>query len=195
MKNIVVDMDGSLVNLDEVLIDKVSKALKFDLRKVAGKTYSYEEIISRYVGITKEEAKNIMSNIWNRKDFWRSLPAYEGAVETINKLSKYCNILACTRIPKGCPNAFIEKENWIIEHFPDIQIEFFAVSNGARKTRIKCDYIIEDRLKEIKFCPSEITAILINRPWNTEESTEWSEDLKFIRVDGWKDIPEIVLKK
>jgi 5'(3')-deoxyribonucleotidase len=192
---VIIDMDGSLVNLDKVLIDKVSKALKFDLRKAAGKTYSYEETISRYVDITKEEARNILCSIWNKKDFWRSLPAYEGAVETINELSEYCKILICTRIPKASPTAFIEKESWINDHFPNVQTEFFAVSDAARKTRIRCDYIVEDSLKEIRFCPTETTAILINRSWNTEESVEWTEDLKFIRVDGWRDIREIILKK
>lgn len=194
-KKVVVDMDGCLVNLDEVLMDKVTKVLKFDIRKVDAKTYSYEEIISKHVNITKQEAKNILLSIWNKKGFWECLPPYEGAIETINELSNYCSIFVCTRIPSGCPNAFIEKESWIIEHFPNIQVEFFAVSNGAKKTRIKCDYIVEDRLKEIRFCPSDTVAIILNRPWNREESPEWNKDLKFIRVDSWRDIPQIILKK
>ena len=194
-KAVIIDMDGCLVNLDETLTDRVSKALNFDLTKADGKAYSYEETMCKYVDITKEEAKNIISSVWNKEGFWKSLPPYERAIETINELSQDCNILVCTRIPKGCPNAFIEKEGWIIDHFPNIQIEFFAVSNGAKKTRIKCDYIIEDRLKEIRFCPPETTAILINRTWNTKESAEWSRDLGFIRVNSWNEIPGIILKK
>jgi 5'(3')-deoxyribonucleotidase len=195
-RKIMIDMDGSLVNLDEVLITKLSEALKFDFQKVDAKTYSYEETICKYVDITKQEARNVLLSIWNEEGFWKSLPPYEGAIEAIYELfNKYCDILACTRIPSKCPNAFTEKESWIIEHFPNLQIEFFAVSNGAKKTRIKCDYIIEDRLREIKFCPTETTAIVLNRPWNTEESPEWDEYLRFIRVNNWKDIPRIILKK
>jgi len=194
-KAVIIDMDGCLVNLDETLVKKASDTLNFDLAKVDWKTYSYEDTVTRYVDIPKEKVTEILNSIWNEKGFWRSLSSYEGAIEAINELSQDCNILVCTRIPKGCPNAFIEKEGWIIDHFPNIQIEFFAVSNGAKKTRIKCDYIIEDRLKEIRFCPPETTAILINRTWNTKESTEWSRDLGFIRVNSWNEIPGIILKK
>jgi 5'(3')-deoxyribonucleotidase len=194
-KSVMIDMDGSLVNLDEVLVDEVSKVLKFNFRKVDAKTYSYEETICKYVDITKQEARNVLLSIWNKNGFWKSLPPYEGAIEAINELSKYYNILSCTRIPVGCPNAFIEKESWIVQHFPNIQVEFFAVSNGAKKTRIKCDYIVEDRLREIKFCSFDTVVILINRPWNTEESPEWNEHLRFIRADDWKDIIQIILKK
>jgi 5'(3')-deoxyribonucleotidase len=194
-KKVVIDMDGTLVDFDKTFTKKLSKVLKTDLHKVDGRTYSLEETISRYANITIEEAKDVMSSIWNKKGFWKSLYPYEGAIEVTNELSEYCSVSICTRIPSGCPNAFIEKERWIIKHFPNIQIEFFAVSNGARKTRIKCDYIVEGRLKEIRFCPSGTVAILINRPWNTKESIEWSEDLEFIRVSSWKDILPIILKK
>ena len=194
-KTVMIDMDGSLVNLDEVMITKLSEALSFDFWKVDAKTYSYEETICKYIDITKQEAKAVILSIWNKEGFWKSLEPYEGAIETIKELSGYCNIVTCTRIPVGCPNSFAEKESWIVEHFPDIQVEFFAVSNGAKKTRVKCNYIIEDRLKEIKFCPAETVAIILNRPWNTDESPEWNEDLKFIRVDNWRELPQIILKK
>ena len=194
-KKVMIDMDGCLVNLDEVLITKLSKALKFDFQKVDAKTYSYEETICKYLNITKQQAKSVLLSIWNKKGFWKLPSPYDGAIEAIIELSNCCDVLVCTRIPAGCPNAFIEKESWINDHFPNIQVEFFAVSNGAKKTRIKCDYIIEDRLREIKFCCTDTTAIILNRPWNTDESPEWCEELKFIRVNAWRDIPGIILKK
>lgn len=194
-KKVVIDMDGSLVNLDGTLLTRVSEVLNFDFTKVDGKAYSYEDTIVKYINITKQEVRNVMRSIWNQDGFWRSLPPYDGAIEVVNELAKYCTILACTRIPAESPNAFIEKEGWILDHFPNIEVEFFAVSNGAKKTRVKCDYIIEDRLKEIKSCPSDTVAIILNRPWNTKESSEWNEELRFIRVDSWKDVLEIILKK
>ena len=192
-KTVTIDMDGTLVDFDTVMTEKVSKALKIDLMRVDNRTYSFEETISKCANITVEQAEDVMSSIWNEEGFWDSLPAYQGSIEVVTELSKFCNIFACTRIPKYCPNAFIEKQWWIIEHFPDIQVEFFAVSNGAKKTRIKCDYIIEDRLKEIKSCPPETVAIVINRPWNRNECVEWSEDLVFTRVNNWNEIPAIIL--
>ena len=194
-KIVMLDMDGTLVDLDKIFTKKLNKVLKVDLQEVDGRTYSLEETISRYANITIEEAKHVMISIWNKKGFWKSLPAYEGAIEVINELSEYCSICICTRIPKESPNAFMEKEAWIIDHFPNIEVGFFAVSNGAEKLRIRCDYIVEDRLREIKFCPPETTVILIDRTWNREQSIEWSEDLKFIRVSSWKDILPIILKK
>jgi 5'(3')-deoxyribonucleotidase len=194
-KSVVVDMDGCIVNVDAIVRNRFTKDLNFDLAKDNRNIFNWEEVIRKYVHVTEKEANEIMLAIWNEKDFWTSLQPYEGAIETINELSKECNIIICTRIPRGCSNAFIEKENWINDHFPKNRFEFFAVSNGAKKMRIKCDYIIEDRLKEMAFHPDGVVAILIDRPWNSKESSEWSEGLEFIRVSNWKDIPKIILKK
>jgi len=195
MNCIVIDMDGSLVNLDKTLLTRVSEVLKFDFTKVDGKIFSYEEMITKYIPVTKQQVMNTMTSIWSENGFWKALPPYPGSIEAINELSKEYKIVVCTRIPPASTNAFPEKESWVIGHFPKIQVEFFAVSNGAKKTRIDCEYIIEDRLKEIQDCPNKTTAIILNRTWNTEESSEWHKDLKFIRVFNWEDIPKIILKK
>jgi hypothetical protein len=54
-KCIVIDMDGSLVNLDNTLLTRVSEALKFDFTKVDAKIFSYEEMITKYIPVTKQQ--------------------------------------------------------------------------------------------------------------------------------------------
>lgn len=83
--------------------------------------------------------------LYNTKNpgYFLSLPLMDGAVEAITELSKYFNVYFLSTAPWSNPFAWMEKREWLEQHFGELAFKRLILSHNKGLNR--GDYLIDDR--------------------------------------------------
>lgn len=185
MKKILIDMDDTI--LRDCYLEVVNKYLKTN--------YTYDDIdkywVDDIVPINKQQ--NYLNYFYNKINVYEYGTVQENAIQIIEKLTKYYDVLICSayidhRYLKGCSKILNHKHKWLVENLPFINPENFIFTN--RKDVIPTDIKIDDKIENLKTCD---TKILITAYHNKEISNEELKEQNIIRVNNWDEIAEILL--
>lgn len=121
-KIVLVDMDGTVADLDASVIAKL-KEQKLDklAALVSGRT-SFEFYDARDAKSSSEEHKlldKVAKKIMSDPGFYANLPVIAGAVQTLKELEEKhnCRVFFCTSPLKEYKNCVVEKFAWVHKHF------------------------------------------------------------------------------
>ncbi len=188
------------IDLDEVLANFLDPLLRFhneiystSLKRDDFKSYNFWETW----GGTREQAIQKVLDFY-KSDYFKNIKPFEGAIESIEELSKDNELLIITSRYKAISE---ETEKWINKYFPDnfsgihFTNEFFDSFNNKRKHEICLDLeinsLVEDSLEYAQQCASNgINILLMDRPWNRGKLQEG-----IIRVHSWKEITDYLTSK
>lgn len=127
------------------------------------------------VDFVKPEAEDVMLNILNLPDFYRDLAIRSTAVDAIQELSKYYEILIVTDY--FTKESFKAKYDWLREHLPFVPRENLVFTGN--KSLVLADYLIDDGVHNLEnFCG---IGILYDAPYNRDET-------RYKRVHSWGEI-------
>jgi len=186
------------VDLDEVLADTLSAVLPFhndryntSLTRGDFHSYKFWEIW----GGSREESVRRVHEFFDSPYAERVTPI-AGARDALTRLKEAGHEL---HVITARSNAFIEHtKRWIGMHFPGLFDEihftnFYSVSGEGRTKSSVCknlgiEVMVEDDLHHASDCAtSGIKVILIDYPWNKEESKE-----NVARVSSWDDAVTLI---
>ncbi|SEN89518.1 5'(3')-deoxyribonucleotidase [Flavobacterium sp. CF108] len=165
-KTIAIDMDGVLADIDAQLIDHYNK--------VYGTTLTKESI----EGLTSEDAFNgrdLLYEILNTENFFRTLPVMPDAVESLLELQKKFEIFIVSAATEF-PISLAEKIAWLAEHFPFIKWDNIILCGSKRI--INTDYMIDDHCKNLDHCMGK--PIMFTAFHNVNQNHH-------LRVNNWKE--------
>ncbi|SFC96734.1 5' nucleotidase, NT5C type [Flavobacterium phragmitis] len=165
-KTIAIDMDGVLADVELQIIDHYNAAY--------GTTLTKESI----QGLSEEEAFNgrdLLIEILNKDNFFRTLPVMPDAVESVRELQKNFEIFIVSAATEF-PLSLAEKVAWLGEHFPFIKWENIVLCGSKRI--IKTDYLIDDHCKNLDYCIGK--PIMFTAFHNINQTHH-------LRVNNWKE--------
>lgn len=185
VKKILIDLDDTI--LVDCYLEVVNKYLK--------KNYTYDDIKDYWVDeIVPEKSRDkYLKYFYNDINIYDFGKINEGAIETIENLTKYYEVFICSayidyRDIANCSKILIHKHKWLIENLPFIKPENFIFTN--RKDVIPTDIKIDDKIENLKNCN---TKLLITAYHNKNISEQKLKEENIIRVNSWMDIAEILL--
>ena len=165
-KTIAIDMDGVLADIDAQLIDHYNK--------VYGTTLSKESI----KGLTSEDAFNgrdLLYEVLNTENFFRTLPVMPDAVESLLELQENFEIFIVSAATEF-PISLAEKMAWLAEHFPFIKWDNIILCGSKRI--INTDFMIDDHCKNLDYCMGK--PIMFTAFHNVNQNHH-------LRVNNWKE--------
>jgi 5'(3')-deoxyribonucleotidase len=171
MKQILVDMDG-------VLVDIYTRFFELH-EKETGERLHEKDI----AGLLEGEAFANQRKWVSSPGFFRSLPVMEGSQEVLEKLNKEYRIIVVS-LATEFPNSLTDKQLWLHENFPFIgwnQIVFCGDKNI-----IKADIMIDDHLKNLDHFEGE--TIMFTQPPNM-----LIKNSNHKRVNSWFEIEKLLL--
>lgn len=165
------------IDMDEVLADTLKKILQtsndlFDLSLTEDdvKGSSIWEIL------TEDQLKKLGKAI-NEPGYFRDLEVIDSAVEVVKELSESFDIYIATAA-MGVPNSFIDKYDWLQEHFPFLDPQYFIFC-GDKKV-VHADYLIDDNVNQLNSFTGK--GILFQTVQNAHLKTEHT------LANGWKGV-------
>lgn len=139
-KTIAIDMDGVLADVESQIIDHYNKAYGTNLTKEGIQGLSEEEAFKE---------RELLFEILNKDNFFRTLPVMPDAVESVRELQKNFEIFIVSAATEF-PISLAEKVAWLGEHFPFIKWENIVLCGSKRI--INTDYLIDDHCKNLDYC-------------------------------------------
>lgn len=118
-----------------------------------------------------------------RKGFFRDLNVMPHSQEVLEKLSKKYEIFIASAAMEF-PNSLNEKYDWLKEHFPFITWHNIVLCGD--KSVIKADYLIDDRLKNLKSFDGK--GIVFTAPHNLRAEYD-----PYTRANNWLEIEKMLL--
>jgi 5'-nucleotidase len=176
MKRITLDMD-------DVLADTHGKLIDIALNEFA--TIHSPQDFQQQALHSLLHAKQMkkLYTIIKQPGFFVDIPAIEGAVEGVRRLSQYYEIFIATAAMEF-PNSFGEKYDWLAAHFPFIPWTHIVFCGD--KSILHSDYLIDDQVKNLVAFKGK--SILYSAPHNLKETN-------FQRVSNWTEIGDLFLPK
>lgn len=182
-KNIVLDVDGVILDFDKGFQKSMKNFLNRDI-----KILKIEEFDMRpRLGLSNEEFKEGLKYFYETKDFSK-LEAYDGAINTIKNLEKDYNILYVTGIPE-------EQKNLRIENLQNLGVNAdnnnvictgFGISDKSKFIKeISPIYYVDDLLSHLHDCRFVDNLIWIENAYS--HIKEEMHDLEFKIVSSLED--------
>ena len=160
-----------------------------------GTNYTYNDIDKYWVDdiIPIEKKAEYLDYFYNKINIYEYGRTKENAIEVIEQLNKYYDVLICSayidpRDLKNCSKILDYKHKWLIENLPFLKPENFIFTN--RKDTIPTDIKIDDKVENLETCDVKL---LITAYHNKNISNEELKAKKIIRVEDWEQIKEILL--
>jgi len=180
-KDIIVDIDGVIVDFTSAFIKKATELLG-----ISNLYYSEikEHNLDRVLGIPKDIVKNIVHEVISEGSF----DPINGAKESLTVLEQagYNIHIITNRDPEHKSTLEWLEDNEI----PFSSLEFCEDSNKALHCR-KCDILIDDSIDVIlSSYPYVKKAILFNQPWNSYTLNVCGH---FFRAMAWDHVLDILL--
>ncbi len=176
MKRIAIDMDDVIADATQKFCDiyKAEFGVSIAKHDFPGKEF-FDAI--------PPEHQEAVNEYHFRKGFFRDLLVIPDSQEVMEKLSKKYEIFIASAAMEF-PNSLNEKYDWMKENFPFIP--WYNIVFCGDKSVIKADYLIDDRLKNLK--GFEGKGIVFTAPHNLKEAYE-----PFARADNWLEIEKMLL--
>jgi len=173
-KILYIDMDGVIANFEKAI-----KILDPTLEVGDGNDYEVR-------------SKKVHDICLNNCDIFHNLEPIEGAIEAVNELFDYYDVLFLSTPMWVLPESYIGKRIWLGNHFGDKAIDRLILTK--RKDLNHGDYLIDDTLRNgvLDFKGHHIH-------FGTEEFPNWEKVLQYLKlllvVDKSKDTNELIYKK
>ena len=176
MKRITLDMD-------DVLVDTHGKLINIALNEF-NTNHTFQDFQSHALHelLHAKQMKKLYAII-QRPGFFSDIPAIDGAVEVVTRLSSFYEIYIATAAMEF-PNSFREKYDWLNTHLPFIP--WTNIVFCGDKSIISSDYLIDDHIKNLHSFRGK--SILYTAPHNLKETS-------FQRVSNWAEIADLFLPK
>ena len=173
--NILVDIDDTISNFGEVLIN--------ELNYIYGTSYNKVDMNNW------EWLRNTFSNPWfptEEKSFWNKISINKTAIKLLENLSKNEEkvYLVTASFPNDCLGYKIRKT---LENFNEKYINESNVVICYDKSLIKGDIRIDDGIHN--FCDDSLN-ILLTQPWN-QSYDEKKSDILIVRKNNWQEISKL----
>ena len=117
----------------------------------------------------------------NAAGFFRDLPIIADSQEILLELSKKYELFIATAAMEF-PNSFVDKYNWLQQHFPFIHWRNYVFCGD--KSIINADYLIDDNAYNFDGFRGE--GLLFDAPHNAHET-------RYRRAHSWREVGEILL--
>ncbi len=176
MLRITLDMDDVLANTHGKLIDFALNEFKTTHSPGDFHQHPLRELLH-----PKQMSK--VYEYLHQPGFFRDIPVMDGAIRTVQELSRYYEIFVATAAMEF-PNSFKEKYDWLAEHFPFIP--WHNIVFCGDKSIIASDYLIDDHIKNMVSFTGK--GILYSAPHNLKETAH-------PRVANWREVGEMFLPK
>lgn len=164
-KRILVDMDGVLANVYEQFI-------RYEFEE-SGKQLILEEAIG---GDEVKAFPNGLKHV-NEKEFFRTVPVMEGAVEAMRYLNEKYEVFIVSAAMEY-PNSLEDKYQWLQEFFPFLNWRQFIFCGS--KQPVSADVMIDDHPKNLDYFNGQ--RIIFSQPHNG------GKDNQYTRLNSWKEI-------
>lgn len=138
-----------------------------------------------------EEHREALKRLAYLPGFYRSLPPVPGSLEVVKRLAGHMDVILLTAPMSHHPTCAQEKIEWVVEHLgPEWQDRVFIAKD---KTRVRADYLIDDKPGITGVRVPEWEHLLMDAPynatydevrrvtWENMEETIASEQRKFPR--------------
>ena len=169
------------IDMDEVSADALSRHL--DLYNTRFKTtVSANDLKGRHLHeIVPEEHRPHVEEMVRKVGFFKDLSVMPGSQEVIRALQQRYDIFVTTAAMQF-PNSFIEKYDWLAEHFPFIPWTHIVFCGD--KSVIATDYLIDDHARNFEGFRGE--GILYTAPHNVNVTG-------YRRVANWAEVRQMFL--
>lgn len=182
---ILVDMDGTCVDMTPVWLKKYYKATGELIKESQISDWDFEKFVKYPI---------VFHKILEEENFFFNLKPMPGAVKYINKLIKHgYNIVFLTQLPRRSNFAANDKRRWIKRYFPDFDLKDLIFAH--RKELVSGMVIFDDNPHHLRnwkekwaFTGNAITAA-IDCPYNTSLQVDWRFKHK---STAWKEFYENV---
>ena len=170
---------STALDIDDVLMECTAYAVK-----LANEKYNFNPPLSIYE--IKKWGKqgtrsDVIFELFNDPEFYRTQPVMQGAKEFVKKLSTMTEVFVSTAIP---PEFMGIRAKRIMEEFPEIPADHIYM--GARKDKIGVDILFDDGMHNVLRSSAQYP-ILRRWPWNQAATgvlavNTYDEFLKMVEV-------------
>jgi 5'-nucleotidase len=170
-----------LLDMDDVTVDQ-SLTWVQRIYEITGTWYDREEWKEwRVANILPPDIVHLIFEEINKEPgFFRNLPAKEGAIEGIQKLSRYYDIVFITASEHY---AYVDKYLWIEENLNFLPKPNLILTH--RKDLVLGDIFVDDGPHNLLKSPAKMK-IVFDHPWNRHLT-------QFQRVYQWDDLLDLLL--
>ena len=185
-KTILIDVDEVICN--SALIDILNDFLKTNYKLDDFKEYYMD-------GVVPEDRKEEFYNLLAKTDCYQNAHMIDGAIETIEELSKHYEILICSSCVmfynmQGSGIYFKHKYDFLLRTFPFLDPHKFILT--GYKNCLVADVQIDDRLDNL-YSKNVKTKLLMTAYHNKEISNNDLKKNGVIRVNSWAEIKDLLL--
>ncbi len=183
---ILVDCDGVLADFIGTLCTELAPR---GIKKSPNEIHHWDLTES----LDPEEMK-VATQVMTAPGFCASLDWYEGAIELVKGLSLIGEVHAVTAPLKGNPTWMHERLGWLSSEVQSDRIHFVS---GKYKHLVRGDVLIEDHPGNayawLEANPQG-TAILIDRPWNSDKAREYRWHERMLRASSFDGVISTVME-
>jgi 5'-nucleotidase len=169
------------VDMDEVIADSIARFQEWYGRDFQLEL-SRESLRGRpAAAAVAPEHQAALRDYPNAEGFFRDLPVIADSQKMLLELSKKYELFIATAAMEF-PNSFVDKYNWLQQHFPFIHWRNFVFCGD--KSILNADYLIDDNAYNFDGFRGE--GLLFDAPHNVHET-------RYRRVHSWREVGEILL--
>ncbi len=186
-------MEKLIVDMDDVITEKGFIRM---INEFLGTNYTQEDAESYYINdLIPKDRMDEWVEFYSNNNVYDYANIVEGAKETLEKLNeKYDLFIATAYVFRDAPQVsgktLNDKYNFLIKNFPFIDPhKFIFISN---KELLEADIRIDDSPK--KLIGKARLKLLFTAYHNKNMTEEELKESNFVRVNGWKEVEEILLK-
>ena len=186
-------MEKLIVDMDDVITEKGFIRM---INEFLGTKYKEKDAKSYYINdLIPKDRMDEWVDFYLRENVYDYANIVEGAKETLEKLNeKYDLYIATAYVFRDAPwvsgKTLCDKYNFLIKNFPFIDPhKFIFISN---KELLEADIRIDDSPK--KLLGKARLKLLFTAYHNKDMSDKELKENNFVRVNGWKEVEEILLK-
>jgi len=165
--------------MDNVLADVSSQFLRY-YGEATGIYLRKDELIGKGESEAFPDAK-LAGRFVFQPGFFRSVPIMEGSRDVVRQLNERYEVFIVSAAMEF-PNSFVEKYDWLAEHFPFISWQQIVFCGSKRI--IKADYLIDDYPKNLDFFEGE--KLLFTAPHNQLLTG-------YKRLNNWQEVSDLLL--
>lgn len=176
---IAVDVDDTICNLQEVVVDLFNKRF--------GSNYTINDFTEYDImNVLPTQDAIVMKDIYGESGLYNKVKPTPGAQDTLEKLINLGHQVYL--VTAAIPETYGEKVAFIKRFFPYIDDNHIVAMK--HKHMFRADIMIEDNLQAL-LAGQHYYRILMNRPWN-QSSKDWVYGIN--RCNNWSEIHEVVNK-
>ncbi|WP_197076675.1 5' nucleotidase, NT5C type [Hymenobacter terrenus] len=169
------------VDMDEVIADAISRFQEWYGRDFQLELTREAMHGKRLVDAVAPEHQAALRAYPSTEGFFRDLPVIKDSQEVLAELAQRYELFITTAAMEF-PGSFLDKYNWLQQHFPFISWRNFVFCGD--KSILNADYLIDDNAYNFDGFRGE--GLLFDAPHNVHET-------RFRRVHNWREVADILL--